>query len=128
MIDLKNRSRETLTLQYPRDVSAGPVRPQVITAPRSSFNAKTGERVRKDEQLTIGGVLTIPPRATVTRLPEVLLDHPVLKREIAARRVIVKPSPERKRAAKPAPKRAAAKPPAPPKKARKPELDLGDKE
>lgn len=89
MIDLKNRSRETRTYQFSRDVSAGPVRPRVLDVARGKHNAKTGEVVIAPAQITVGGVLTLPPRATVRGLPESLLSHPSLKRDIDAREVVV---------------------------------------
>lgn len=89
MIDLKNRSRETRTYQYPRSMSAGPVRPSVLDVARGKHNPKTGEVVVAPKQITVGGVLSIPPRSTMKGLPDALLDHPALKRDIAARVVIV---------------------------------------
>ena len=90
MIDLKNRSRETMTYQYPRDVSAGPVRPQVLTVYRGHLNPKTGERTIRPLQITVGGVLTLQPKASLSNLPDVLLNHEVLQRDIKFRRVSMK--------------------------------------
>jgi hypothetical protein len=98
MIDLKNRSREVRTYQYPRNVSAGPVRPKVLDVARGKHNPKTGEVVVAPKQITVGGVLTLPPRSEAKGLPDALLSHPSLQRDIAARVVIVKqyPNPTRK--------------------------------
>jgi len=111
MIDLKNRTRETKVYQYPRDVSAGPVRPQVMTVHRGEFNPKTGEKSVQPKQIAVGGVLTIPPRGEVKQLPDALLDHPALKRDIKNRLVSLK---QRKTTAKasvaPAEPKASSKP------------------
>ena len=90
MIDLKNRSREQRVYQYARDVSAGPVRPQPMTVVRGKFNPKTGETNLVEKPVTLGGVLTLHPGAELKGLPDTLLDHPALQRDIAARLVIVK--------------------------------------
>lgn len=90
MIDIKNRSREVRTYQYPRNVSAGPVRPQVLDVARGSHNPKTGEVVTAPKQITVGGVLTLHPKQTLKGLPDALLSHPSLKRDIDARLVSVK--------------------------------------
>lgn len=101
MIDLKNRTRETRTYQYPRDVSAGPVRPQVLTVHRGHHNPKNGAVTVAEKTITVGGVLTLPPKSEVRGLPDALLNHPALKRDIAARAVSMKPY-------KPQPKRPAS--------------------
>lgn len=90
MIHLKNRSRETRTYQYPRNVSAGPVRPQTQTVFRSEHNPKNGEVTRREKQVTLGGVLTLAPKAELQNLPDALLEHPALKRDIRARLVSVR--------------------------------------
>lgn len=90
MIVLKNRSRETRIYQYPRDVSVGPVRPQVIKTHRGSHNPRNGEVRIAEKAVTIGGVLTLPPRSE-TVVPELLTKHPSLQRDIAARLVVSKP-------------------------------------
>lgn len=83
MIDLKNRSRETLTYQFTKDVSAGPVRPQVIVVHRGKHNPKNGEVSIIEKSETVGGVLTLPPRGELKGLPDALAEHPALKRDIA---------------------------------------------
>jgi len=90
MIDIKNRSRETRTYQYTREVSAGPVRPQVLDVVRGKHNPKTGEVTVAPKQITVGGVLTLPPKGELKSLPDVLLQHPQLKRDIESRAVSVK--------------------------------------
>ena len=90
MIVLKNRTREPKVYQYPRDVSAGPVRPQVMQVVRGHLNPKTGEKTSRNVEITLGGTLTIPPGGTVTSLPEVLLQHKGLQRDIKARHVLKK--------------------------------------
>ena len=112
MIDLKNRSREVRTYQYPRSVSAGPVRPQVLDVARGKHNPKTGEVVIAPKQITVGGVLTLAPRSESKGLPDALLNHPSLQRDIAARVVIVKryPNPTRKASIAPVEAKPAAEP------------------
>lgn len=90
MIHLKNRSRETRTYQYPRNVSAGPVRPQTQTVFRTKHNPKNGEVSQREEQITLGGVLTLAPKAEMQNLPDALLEHPALQRDIRARLVSVR--------------------------------------
>ncbi len=94
MIDLKNRTRETKVYQYPRDVSAGPVRPQSIQVHRGVQNPKNGEKSLQAKQISVGGTLTIPPRGSV-QIPDVLLDHPALQRDIKARKVLSKVTKEK---------------------------------
>jgi len=103
MIDLKNRCREAKTYQYPRDVSAGPVRPQVINVHRGHLNPKNGVVTVQEKAQAIGGVLHLPPRGEVTRLPDALLNHPVLQRDIEARLVVVRKYPNPTTAASVAP-------------------------
>lgn len=90
MIDLKNRSREQRVYQYPRDVSAGPVRPVDMQVMRGKHNPKTGEVQLVEKHVVVGGSLTLPPLGELKGLPDVLLSNPALKRDIAARLVIVK--------------------------------------
>lgn len=90
MIDIKNRTRETKVYQYPRDVSAGPVRPQSQKVHREHFNPKNGEKTRVEKTVALGGVLTLPPKGEIKQLPDALLDHPVLQRDIKARNVSIK--------------------------------------
>ena len=87
MIELKNRTRETLTYQYAAAMSAGPVRPQVVEVHRGEHNPKTGQITRKRIDVALGGVLTLDPKSSRKGLPDALADHPGLKRDIAARRV-----------------------------------------
>lgn len=87
MIDLKNRTRETRTYQYPATVTAGPVRPTTQKVYRSMHNPRTGKIVRREKEVTLGGVLTLGPKTTLTGLPKVLLAHEGLQRDIAARSV-----------------------------------------
>lgn len=89
MIDLKNRTREQRVYTYPQDVSAGPVRPTRQTVLRSTHNARNGNIVRREEVVTLGGALTLPARGEVTGLPDILLSHPALQRDIKARNVKV---------------------------------------
>lgn len=108
MITLKNRTREAKVYQYARDVSAGPVRPRVISVVRGKHNPKTGEKSRQEKQITVGGVLTIPARSSVV-VPDVLAEHPALKRDIAGRKVSQKAVKTTKKASV-APPEAKAKP------------------
>lgn len=91
MIDLKNRTKEIVTCQFDRSVSAGPIRPQVITVRRTQHNPRTGEKARIDKEITVGGVLTVLPGQTLRGLPDVVLSHPVVARLVAARRLSASP-------------------------------------
>jgi hypothetical protein len=93
MIDLKNRTRETKVYQYPRDVSAGPVRPQVMKVHRGRLNPKNGEKSLAEQQIAVGGVLTLPPKGELKQLPDALLNHPALQRDIKNRKVLLKQRP-----------------------------------
>ena len=98
MIDLKNRTRQTKVYQYPRDVSAGPVRPQVMQVHRGHTNPKNGEKSLREKQIAVGGVLTLPPRGELKQLPDELLNHPALQRDIKNRKVLMKQRPTAKAA------------------------------
>lgn len=87
MIDLQNRSRETRTYQYPKTVSAGLVRPKTQIVHRTNHNPRTGKKARREQEIVLGGVLTLGPKQTLRNLPDVLLKHPRLKRDIASRAV-----------------------------------------
>jgi hypothetical protein len=114
MIDLKNRTKDTITCQFDRSVSAGSIRPQVIAVHRTQHNPRTGEKARVEKQVTVGGVLTIFPGQTAKSLPDVVLSHPVVKRLVNARRLSVVQHQPKKAAKKSA--AASESSPAPAKK------------
>lgn len=132
MIDLKNRCRETLTYQFPKGVSAGPIRPQQMEVHRGKHNPKTGEKTLISKPETFGGSLSLRSKEVRKGLPDVVLSHPVIARDIAARRLVVLRQyepPKRSKASvapaaapKPQPKPPKA-PPKPPAKARRSEED-----
>ena len=118
MIDLKNRTKETVTCQFDRSVSAGPIRPQNIKVYRTQHNPRTGEKARVEKEVTVGGVLTLLPGQTLRGLPDVVLSHPVVKRLIDARRLSASPY-KPKAAAKAKPKAESTPAPASKKRSRR---------
>jgi hypothetical protein len=107
MIDLKNRTREARVYQYPDSVNAGPVRPKRQTVYRSEHNPRNGNVTRRERSVLLGGSLSLPPRGEVKGLPDALLNHPTLQRDIKSRAVRVV---HHKEPVKPKPKAKAAAP------------------
>lgn len=89
MIILKNRGRRERLYQFPKTVSAGPVKPKRMKVYRSVHNPRTGEISRREVEIQVGGVLRIGPKESVT-IPEHLLNHPGIQRDIKARALIKK--------------------------------------
>ena len=61
-----------------------------MTVHRGKLHPKTGEKSVREVQITVGGVLTIPPKGELKGLPDALLQHPVLQRDIRGRNVSVR--------------------------------------
>ena len=84
MFTLKNRSRKERLYNFPKTVSAGPVKPSKMKVWRSTHNPRTGEITRREVEIKVGGCLRIGPRESV-KVPESLLNHDGIKRDIKAR-------------------------------------------
>ena len=89
MIDLKNRTREARVYQYPNTMSAGPVRSTRQTVYRSEHNPRNGSVSQREKQILLGGSFSLQPREEVKGLPDALLNHPVLQRDIKSRAIRV---------------------------------------
>src|SRR5690606_8176019 len=110
MVILKNRTGELRTYQFSRSVSGGPVRPKTIRVHRGRHNPRTGEKGTVERPITVGGVLTLLPNAASAPLPDWVVEHPVIARDLKNRKLSSTATAVEPRRKEPARLRRRAKP------------------